>query len=44
MEILNELEKMISSIDCLIEKFENVNIEDEVDVESARNLFSTPPI
>ena len=41
MEILNELEKMISSIDCMIERFEKVDIEDEVDVESALNLFST---
>ena len=41
MEILNELEKMISSIDCMIERFEKVDIEDEIDVESALNLFST---
>ena len=41
MEILNELEKMISSIDCMIERFEKVDIENEVDVESALNLFST---
>ena len=41
MEILNELEKMISSIDCMIERFEKVDIEDELDVESALNLFST---
>ena len=41
MEILNELEKMISSIDCMIERFEKVDIEDLVDVESALNLFST---
>ena len=41
MEILNELKKMISSIDCMIERFEKVDIEDEIDVESALNLFST---
>lgn len=41
MEILNELEKMVSSLDCLIQKFEKVDIEDEVDVESALTLFST---
>lgn len=41
MKILNELEKMISSIDCMIERFEKVDIEDELDVESALNLFST---
>lgn len=39
MEILNELEKMVSSLDCLIQKFEKVDIEDEVDVESALTLF-----
>ena len=33
--------KMISSIDCMIERFEKVDIEDLVDVESALNLFST---
>ena len=38
MEILNELEKMISSIDCMIERFEKVDIEDEVDVESAQDI------
>ena len=32
---------MISSIDCMIERFEKVDIEDLVDVESALNLFST---
>ena len=32
---------MISSIDCMIERFEKVDIEDEIDVESALNLFST---
>ena len=41
MEILNELKKMISSIDCMIERFEKVDIEDEIDVESALTLFST---
>ena len=41
MEILNELKKMISSIDCMIERFEKVDIENEIDVESALNLFST---
>ena len=41
MEILNELKKMISSINCMIERFEKVDIEDEIDVESALNLFST---
>ena len=40
MEILNELKKMISSIDCMIERFEKVDIEDLVDAESALNLFS----
>lgn len=39
MEILNELKKMISSIDCMIERFEKVDIENEIDVESALNLF-----
>ena len=41
MEILNELKKMISSIDCMIERFEKVDIENEIDVESALTLFST---
>ena len=41
MEILNELKKMISSINCMIERFEKVDIENEIDVESALNLFST---
>ena len=41
MEILNELKKMISSIDCMIDRFEKVDLEDEIDVESALNLFST---
>ena len=41
MEILNELEKMVASMDYLIQKFETVDIEDEIDVESALNLFST---
>ena len=41
MEILNELKKMISSINCMIERFEKVAIENEIDVESALNLFST---
>ena len=40
MEILNELKKMISSIDCMIERFEKVDIENEIDVESALDLFS----
>ena len=35
MEILNELKKMISSIDCMIERFEKVDIENEIDVETA---------
>lgn len=40
MEILNELEKMVASMDYLIQKFETVDIEDEIDVESALDLFS----
>ena len=41
MEILKEKKKMISSINCMIERFEKVDIENEIDVESALNLFST---
>lgn len=41
MEILTELEKMMSSLNCLIQRFEKVVIEDKVDVESNLCLFST---
>lgn len=40
MEILNELERMAMSLDCLNYNFEEIDYDNETDLDSILNLFS----